>query len=180
MDNWVARLHTLLQVAQAHQHQSDSHLLVEYDSRITEYLVHSCVLFTPKHRGPWLPAHQRHEDAYFTGAHVATENLSQDFPWLFPAFSWLVSLLDFQWVKPNIPPWTTVRMPPWAHSSTLPLRAYMFRLSDRSPSTVTLKYVLSTYCLSLRPFHTWLRFLSPHILCSTHSALCLFTFQSCS
>jgi hypothetical protein len=47
MDNWVARQHTLLQVAQAHQHQSDSHLLVEYDPRITEYPVHSYVLFTP-------------------------------------------------------------------------------------------------------------------------------------
>ena len=35
MDNWVARQHTLLQVAQAHQHQSDSHLLVEYDPSIT-------------------------------------------------------------------------------------------------------------------------------------------------
>ena len=54
MDNWVARQYTLLQVAQAHQHQSDSHLLVEYDSY---------VLFTPpvgrgnrllpKHRGPF-------------------------------------------------------------------------------------------------------------------------------
>ena len=41
MDNWVARQHTLLQVAQAHQHQSDSHLLVEYDP------IHSYVLFTP-------------------------------------------------------------------------------------------------------------------------------------
>jgi hypothetical protein len=37
MDNWIARQHTLLQVAQAHQHQSDSHLLVEYDPRISEY-----------------------------------------------------------------------------------------------------------------------------------------------
>ena len=56
--------HTLLQVAQAHQHQSDSHLLVEYDPRITEYPIHSYVLFTPpvsrcnklypKHRGPFL------------------------------------------------------------------------------------------------------------------------------
>ena len=45
--NWIARQHTLLQVAQAHQHQSDSHLLVEYDPRITEYPVHSYVLFTP-------------------------------------------------------------------------------------------------------------------------------------
>ena len=62
MDNGVARQHTLLQVAQAHQHQSDSHLLVEYP-RITEYPVHSYVLFTPpdgrgnkllpKHRGPF-------------------------------------------------------------------------------------------------------------------------------
>ncbi len=62
MDNWVARQHTLLQVAQAHQHQSDNHLLVENDPRITEYPVHSYVLFTPpvgrgnkllpKHRGP--------------------------------------------------------------------------------------------------------------------------------
>jgi len=63
MDNWVARQHILLQVAQAHQHQSDSHLLVEHDPRITEYPVHSYVLFTPpvgrgnkllpKHRGPF-------------------------------------------------------------------------------------------------------------------------------
>ena len=63
MDNWVAQQHTLLQVAQDHQHQSDIHLLVEYDPRITEYPVHSSVLFTPtvgrankllpKHRGPF-------------------------------------------------------------------------------------------------------------------------------
>jgi hypothetical protein len=191
MDNWVARQHALLQVAQAHQHQSDSHLLVEYDLRITEYPIHSYVLFTPsvgrgnkllpKHRGPFQvldktdsiyiiedlvsgkritthihnlrpfiydpirtnpltvaqhneqefivesiddppcnstsdgldstsPAtagnHTRpscmwtssfHEDAHSTGAQVATENfsLSQDFPRLFPALSWLVFPLDF-------------------------------------------------------------------------------------
>ena len=63
MDNWVARQHTLLQVAQAHQHQSDSHLLVEFDPRYTEYPIHSYVLFTPpvgrgnkllpKYRGPF-------------------------------------------------------------------------------------------------------------------------------
>jgi transposase InsO family protein len=41
MDNWVARQNTLLQVAQVHQHQSDSHLLVEYDPRITEYPIHT-------------------------------------------------------------------------------------------------------------------------------------------
>ena len=69
-------------------------------------------------------------------------------------------------------------MPPWAHSSTLTLCTYIFWLSDRSPRercTVTTQYVLSTYCLSLRPFHTWLRLLSPHILYITHSTLCLFT-----
>ena len=63
MDNWVAQQHSLLTVAQAHQLQSDCHLLVEYDPRITEYPVHSYVLFTPsvgrgnkllpKHRGPF-------------------------------------------------------------------------------------------------------------------------------
>ena len=63
MDNCVARQQTHLQVVQAHQHQSDSHLLVEYDPRITEYPIHSYVLFTPpvgrgnkllpKHRGPF-------------------------------------------------------------------------------------------------------------------------------
>jgi hypothetical protein len=41
MDNWVARQHTLLAVAQAHQLQYNSYLLVEYDPRITEYPVHS-------------------------------------------------------------------------------------------------------------------------------------------
>ena len=52
LDNWVARQHTLLTVAQAHQLQSDSHLLVEYDPRITEYPIHSYVLFTsPVGRG---------------------------------------------------------------------------------------------------------------------------------
>ena len=40
-------------------------------------------------------ARQRHEDAHSTGAQVATENLSQDFPRLFPAFSWLVFPLGF-------------------------------------------------------------------------------------
>jgi len=41
-------------------------------------------------------ARQRHEAAHSTGAQVATtENLSQDFPTLFPALSWLVSPLGF-------------------------------------------------------------------------------------
>ena len=38
---------------------------------------------------------QRHEDAHSTGAQVATENLSQDFPKLFPALSWLDFPLAF-------------------------------------------------------------------------------------
>ncbi len=45
---------------------------------------------------------------------------------------------------------------------------------------VTLQYVLSTYCLSLRLFHPWLRLLSPHILYSIYSTYWLFTFPSCS
>ena len=47
LDNLFARQHTLLTVAQAHQLQSDSHLLVEYDPCITEYPIHSYVLFIP-------------------------------------------------------------------------------------------------------------------------------------
>ena len=40
LDNWVARQHTLITVAQAHQLHFDSHLLAEYP-------IHSYVLFTP-------------------------------------------------------------------------------------------------------------------------------------
>ena len=47
MDAWVAKQHTPITVAQARQLQSDQHLLVEYDPRITEYPVNSYVLFTP-------------------------------------------------------------------------------------------------------------------------------------
>ena len=46
LNNWVARQHTLLTVAQAYQLQSDSLLLVEHDPRITEYPIHSYVLLT--------------------------------------------------------------------------------------------------------------------------------------
>jgi hypothetical protein len=57
MDNWVVRQHTLLTVAQARQLQSNSHLLIEYDPRITECPVHSYVgrgnKLLPKHRGPF-------------------------------------------------------------------------------------------------------------------------------
>ena len=51
MDNWVARQHTILQVAQAHQHQSNSHLLVEYDPRI--YVGHT--------RDVWVRICYRHQ-----------------------------------------------------------------------------------------------------------------------
>ena len=63
LDSWVARQHTLLTLAQAHQIQADSHLLVEYDPPITEYPIHSYMLFValvgrsnkllPKYRGPF-------------------------------------------------------------------------------------------------------------------------------
>ena len=43
IDEWVARQHTLIQVAQERQHQHDFHKLVEYDPSITEY----SALFTP-------------------------------------------------------------------------------------------------------------------------------------
>jgi hypothetical protein len=47
MDSWIQKQHTLITVAQANQLKSDYHLLVEYDPNITEYPVHSYVLFTP-------------------------------------------------------------------------------------------------------------------------------------
>jgi hypothetical protein len=63
MDEWIARQYNLIKVAQANQRNSDFHQLVEYDPRITEYPVHSYVLFTPpvgrsnkllpRHRGPY-------------------------------------------------------------------------------------------------------------------------------
>ena len=63
MDTWIQKQHTLIKAAQANQRSSDFHLLVEYDPRITEYPVHSYVLFTPpvgrrnkllpRHRGPF-------------------------------------------------------------------------------------------------------------------------------
>ena len=61
--NRVALGCTTVHPSQAHQHQSESHLLVESDPRITEYPVQSYVLFTPPvgrgnkllptHRGPF-------------------------------------------------------------------------------------------------------------------------------
>ena len=42
-------------------------------------------------------------------------------------------------------------------------------------TSVTPQYALSTYCMSLRPFHSWLRLLPPHILYITYSIHCLYT-----
>ena len=63
LDSWIEKQHTLLKAARANQLNSDFHLLVEYDPRITEYPIHSYVLFTPpvgrsnkllpRHRGPY-------------------------------------------------------------------------------------------------------------------------------
>ncbi len=39
---------------------------------------------------------------------------------------------------------------------------------------MTPQYALSTYCMSLRPFHSWLRLLPPHILYITYSLHCLY------
>ena len=62
-DSWIEKQYTLLKAAQANHSKSDYHLLVEYDPRITEYPIHSYVLFIPpvgrsnkmlpRHRGPY-------------------------------------------------------------------------------------------------------------------------------
>ena len=63
MDEWISRQHTLLIVAQESQRQNDQHQLVENDPDITDYPIHSYVLYTPptgrgnkllpKHKGPY-------------------------------------------------------------------------------------------------------------------------------
>ena len=60
MDDWVAKQCTLINVAKEKQ---NIHAMVEYDPTVTEYPVHSYVLFTPpvgrsdkllpRHRGPF-------------------------------------------------------------------------------------------------------------------------------
>ena len=47
MDSWIEKQHTLLKAAQAHQLNSDYHLLVEYDPHITEYPIHSTMPLLP-------------------------------------------------------------------------------------------------------------------------------------
>ena len=46
MDEWIEKQHIFITVARETQLASDAHALVEYDPRITEYPVHSYVLFT--------------------------------------------------------------------------------------------------------------------------------------
>ena len=63
MDRWSKKQEILLKVAQKNQLATDSHHLVVHDPRVTEYPVHSYVLFTPpvgrsdklvpRHRGPY-------------------------------------------------------------------------------------------------------------------------------
>ena len=47
MDEWISKQHTLLVVAQESQRQTDQHQLMENDPGITDYPIHSYVLFTP-------------------------------------------------------------------------------------------------------------------------------------
>jgi hypothetical protein len=47
MDEWIANQIILIKVARDKQLLTDHHALVEYDPNITEYPVHSYVLFTP-------------------------------------------------------------------------------------------------------------------------------------
>ena len=63
MDEWISRQHTLLEVAQESQRQSDQHQLLENDPDITDYPINSYVLYTPptgrsnkllpKYKGPY-------------------------------------------------------------------------------------------------------------------------------
>jgi hypothetical protein len=63
MDDWVAKQCTLINVAKEKQLQTDFHAMNEYDPSITEYPVHSYVLFTPPFRrsNKLLP---RHRDSF--------------------------------------------------------------------------------------------------------------------
>ena len=47
MNDWVAKQCTLIDVVKEKQLQTDFHAMVEYDPTVTEYPVHSYVLFTP-------------------------------------------------------------------------------------------------------------------------------------
>ena len=63
MDEWISRQHTVQVVPQESQRQSNQHQLVENDPDITDYPIHSYVLFKPptgrshkllpKHKGPY-------------------------------------------------------------------------------------------------------------------------------
>ena len=96
-----------------------------------------------------------HDYAHSTGAQVATENLFQDFPGLFPAAAgfplrFLVSETSH----------TSVVLTLCASLSSFIPQSHVHTCSDclyklqEERGTVTQQYVLSTYFMSLRPFHT--------------------------
>jgi len=68
MDDWIARQSILIKVARDKQLLTENHALIEYDPTITDYPVHSYVLFTPPvgrsdkllphHRGPFQVLHR--------------------------------------------------------------------------------------------------------------------------
>ena len=74
MDEWISRQHTLLDVAQESQLQSDQHKVIENDADVTDYPINSYVLYTPplgrgnkllpKHRGPYQVRGQK-QSIYF-------------------------------------------------------------------------------------------------------------------
>jgi hypothetical protein len=67
MDRWISKQTLLLKVAQKNQRVTDSHHLVVHDPRVTEFPLHSYVLFSPpvgrsdklvpRHRGPYQVMH---------------------------------------------------------------------------------------------------------------------------
>ena len=67
MDRWISKQTLLLKVAQKNQRATDSHYLVVHDPRVTEFPLHSYVLFSPpvgrsnkllnRRRGPYQVMH---------------------------------------------------------------------------------------------------------------------------
>ena len=142
MDNWVARPHTLLTVAQALQLQSTRRVQPAY------YRVPSSLFV-------------QDEDAHIKGTQVATENLFQDFPGLFPAVAGFpLRFLVSETSHTSVDLTSCTILSSFIHPHT---RVYMFWLSDRSPRG-------EGYCdtsvrtdVSLRLFHTWLRSFTTHV-----------------
>ena len=69
MDEWIARQHTLLVVAQESQLQSDQHKVVENDYPINSYVLYTPPMgrgnkLLPRHRGPY-QVRGRKQSVYF-------------------------------------------------------------------------------------------------------------------